>query len=859
VAARRRLALLYCLILAAYSVSWIRLIRTPPPATLGFESRYRPAAARIDVEDVFPQGPAEKAGLKKGDRIVSINGARIDSYEPLLNLRGRARPGDVATVEIERGGTPLTLILTAAAFDRPWLATGTWLPPTLGGAIEQLLTFYPLPFLIVAATVLLQRPEDPHAWLLALVLGGYIAGSPPTELEHRMSAAWRGVIFAFWALLNTPLPALTYAFFSVFPAHSPLDRRVPWLKYVGIGIALALAVPLAIGSLAYQGSFTLWWLDERVRVQSGVSWAITLYSIGFTLLALVSLSLNAFGPRDVQRKTRVILFGMVVGTLPIVALQVAIVSNLVTPTGIPPLVWALAILSLFAIPVSLGYAVVKHRAMEIPALLRRSARYVLVRRGMVTLAVLVGLAVMFGFVRIVGRVSDLPGDQLSMGLLAGSLFGGLLALAGQRAWQPAFERLDRAFFRGAYDARRVLQTLAQQSRTATDRASLAALIDDSVLQALHPQTLLVFLRGDDDRTFSAAAHEGLSGSAARLPATTTQLSELARRGRPLLIDPATLAPGEPWATFAALAPEALVPLIGRSGQPEGLLVLGRRLSDEPYSGEDVALLASVGTQAGLALENIRLAETMAARIEAERRTARDLEIARDVQSKLLPQDRPPLSTLDYAGACLQARIVGGDFFDFVSIGTGQVGLVLADISGKGISAALLMATLQANLRALYAQARNDLAGILAVVNKVFYDSTAANHYATLFFGLYDEGTRTLRYANCGHLPPIVRRTSGAIERLNVTGPVVGLFEVWKCETRCVQLAPDDLLVIFTDGVTDATGPDGDEFGEQRLIDVIAEHHDRPARSLLQEIVDDVKGYGGPEQFDDLTLIVARAV
>ena len=142
---------------------------------------------------------------------------------------------------------------------------------------------------------------------------------------------------------------------------------------------------------------------------------------------------------------------------------------------------------------------------------------------------------------------------------------------------------------------------------------------------------------------------------------------------------------------------------------------------------------------------------------------------------------------------------------------------------------------------------------------MFYDSTAANHYATLFFGLYDESTRTLRYANCGHLPPIVRRAGGAIERLTVTGPVVGLFETWKCETRCVQLEPDDLLVIFTDGVTDATAPNGEEFGEQRLAEVIADHHDLPARALLQEIVDDVKRYGGPEQFDDLTLIVARAV
>jgi phosphoserine phosphatase RsbU/P len=860
VVARRHLALIFCALLAVYSIMWMRAVRTPPSATLGFESRYRPVAARLDVLHVVPGGPAEKASLQKDDRILAIDGAPISSYEPLLTLRSRVRPGDTVRLDIERGGRPITLLLTAAVLDRRPSMTSSWLPAAIGAAIEQLLTFYPLPFLIVAAAVLLQRPEDPHAWLLAMMLGGFIAAAPLTELEHRLPAAGRGFVFAYWALLDLPLPAITYAFFSVFPAHSPLDRRIPWLKYVAVGLSFAIAVPLAASFIAYKGSFVLWWLLERVTGwRPELSWLLGSYSIWFFLLALVSLALNAFGPLDVRRKTRVILFGMLVGTLPILVLQVLISTMLVPPSRVPFSAWALSVLALFAIPVSLGYAVVKHRAMEIPALLRRSARYVLVRRGMVTLAILVGLAVTFGFVRIVGRVSDLPGDQLSMGLLAGSLFGGLLALAGQRAWQPAAERLDRAFFRGSYDARRVLQTLAQQSGTATDRSSLAILIDDSVLQALHPQTLLVFLRGGDDWTFAAAAHEGLSGDDARLPATATQLNELARRGRPLLIDPALLAPGQPWATFAVLAPEALVPLVGRSGQLEGLLVLGRRLSDEPYSGEDVALLASVGTQAGLALENIRLAETMAARLEAERRTARDLEIARDVQLKLLPQDRPPLSTLDYAGACLQARIVGGDFFDFVSVGTGQVGLVLADISGKGISAALLMATLQANLRALYAQASHDLAGILSTVNKVFYDSTAANHYATLFFGLYDEATRELRYANCGHLPPIVRRATGAVERLNVTGPVVGLFEPWQCDTRSVRLEREDLLVIFTDGVTDATGPEGEEFGEQRLVEVIAEHHARSARALLQQIVDDVKQYGGPEQFDDLTLIVAKAV
>src|SRR4029453_18938625 len=136
-----------------------------------------------------------------------------------------------------------------------------------------------------------------------------------------------------------------------------------------IGLALALGLPLAIGSLAYQGSYPLWWLEERfLSVELGFRWVITLYSIGFMLLALVSLALNAFGPRDVQRKTRVILFGMAVGTLPIVIIQTFVALDVVGPAAVPPLVWGLAILSLFAIPASLGDAVVKNPRMELPAL-----------------------------------------------------------------------------------------------------------------------------------------------------------------------------------------------------------------------------------------------------------------------------------------------------------------------------------------------------------------------------------------------------------------------------------------------------------------------------------------------------------
>jgi len=856
---RRTLAIVFCALLTAYSAQWMYLVRHLPPVGIGFDGTYRPIAGEYEIQSLPPNGPGELAGLKVGDRIAAINGQSLRTVEPLFNLRTGARVDVPVHLTVLRGGQTLDMVVTPAL--RPTVPpglSGTFARLHIAQFLFSLLAFYPLPFLAVAVSVLLQRPQDSRAWLLALMLGGFIALAPIGDFEFRIPHGWRGATLAFWALMNVPLPAVAYAFFAIFPAHSALDRRVPWLKWTIGLLAASVAVVSAVALLAAGGSYPISWVDERTAGgRLTANNVLGVYSLCFFVLAMISLALNAFGPPDVRRKTRVILFGMLVGMLPIMALQITIGIFGVPIQRLPVMFWVLAILSLFAIPLSLGYAVVKHRAMEIPVLLRRSARYLLVRRGLVTLAILVGMAVTFVFAHVINTITDLPGDELSAGLIAGSVFGGILAIVGQKAWQPAAERLDRAFFRGQYDARRLLQTLADQSRVATDRAALAELIDQSVMQALHPKSLLVFLRGDEEGSLTAAAHESLSGAAAHLPASHGQLMELARRGRPVLIDPAQLGLGGLWQSFAGLAPEALVPLVGRSGQMEGLLVLGPRLSEEPYSGEDVALLGSVGTQAGLALENIRLAETMATRLEVERRARHELEIARDVQAKLLPQERPPVSTLDYAGACLQARVVGGDFFDFAAISASQVALVLADISGKGISAALLMASLQANLRALYRQAPHDLARLLDAVNRTFYDSTAANHYATLFFGLYDDATRVLTYANCGHLPPVLLRADGSVERLGVTAGVIGLFTPWECCTSTVGLAAGDTLVVFTDGASEASSNGGEEFGEDRLLAVIREHRGEPAVQLLQTIVDEVRAYGGVDQYDDLTLIVAQ--
>lgn len=863
VPSRRALALTFGALLTLYSVSWMYLVRQESEVVVGIDTRFRPICGCLELTTVTPNGPAARAGLAVGDRVRALDGRPLTRFEPFLDLRRHGRVGQIVRVAFERDGAMREAAVTLLARKDlpPSPQTAPWSNPgALMRLVQQVLALYPIPFLIVTLVVLLQRPDDPHAWLLALMLGGFIAGAGITEFEYRVPAPVRGPLLALSLLLGVPLAGVTYAFFAVFPAHSPLDRRLPWLKTAALVLGYAVAAVLVTGVLVGQGSYFLFWLDERFAAWSGlVGILILIYSAGFFLLSVVSLVQNAFGPLDVRRKTRVILFGLLVGVTPITVLQSIVGATGTRPYDLPPWFWVSSILLLFAIPLSLGYAVVKHRAMEIPVLLRRSARYLIVRRGLVTVAVLAGIAVTLGFARLFDSVPFLGEmDRTRSGLVLGSLFGGLMALVGRRVWQPAMERLDRAFFRGAYDARHLLITLAEQTRTANDRTTLAEMIDHAVLQALHPKTLLVFLRGGDDWTFDAAAHEGLSGEAARLPIAPAQLVDLVRRARPLLVDPAQLEPGGTWSSMAPLLPEALVPLVGRSRQIEGLLVLGPRLSEEPYSGEDLSLLASVGTQSGLALENIRLAERMAERMEVDRRASRELEIAREVQAKLLPQERPVLASLDYAGACLQARVVGGDYFDFVSLAPDRFGLVLADISGKGISAALLMASLQANLRAQYANAPHDLACVLGTVNKIFFDSTASNHYATLFFGVYHETDRTLRYANCGHLPPILLRVDGQVERLSVTAPVVGLFDTpWECATGETSLAPGDTLVVFTDGVSEATSDQDDEFGEERLIALLRERADLPASDLLDAIVAAVGAHSAAEQYDDLTLIVAR--
>lgn len=265
------------------------------------------------------------------------------------------------------------------------------------------------------------------------------------------------------------------------------------------------------------------------------------------------------------------------------------------------------------------------------------------------------------------------------------------------------------------------------------------------------------------------------------------------------------------------------------------------------------------------LERLLVVEKEKERLQTE------LEIAREVQSQLYPKEAPPIHGLQLTVRCDPARMVSGDYYDYQEVGEKKLSFAIGDVAGKGISAALLMATIQAALRAQLAQYQIstdngrghvpeiDVASLVSQLNKQVFANTSPEKYATFFFALFDEVSRTLTYTNAGHLSPLLFR-DGYVVPLDSNGMVVGAFPFAKYNESSLVLNPGDLLVCYTDGVTEPENAYGDEFGEQRLIELVHKHYHQDNHEIIRIILDAVRGWTGvPELHDDMTLLLARQV
>ena len=252
------------------------------------------------------------------------------------------------------------------------------------------------------------------------------------------------------------------------------------------------------------------------------------------------------------------------------------------------------------------------------------------------------------------------------------------------------------------------------------------------------------------------------------------------------------------------------------------------------------------------------------RVQKER-LEREIEIARNVQERLFPDTAPRMKNMEIAGVCLPARVVSGDYYDFLPLGGDDLGLAVGDISGKGISAALLMASLQAALHsnvmhlhdAEDAAGERNVAGIVERLNRQIYNYTGTNRFATFFYAHYDGNLRTLVYCNAGHNPPL-HFHGDECRRLSVGGTVVGIFPEVAYEQETLRVEDGDLIVAYTDGLTECTDVNGEEFGEEQLIQLIRDNSNMPVEDMKRMIIERVLAWkSAEEQADDITLIIAR--
>lgn len=316
-------------------------------------------------------------------------------------------------------------------------------------------------------------------------------------------------------------------------------------------------------------------------------------------------------------------------------------------------------------------------------------------------------------------------------------------------------------------------------------------------------------------------------------------------------------------TILEIDPEAVVILMTAFGDV-GTAVRAIKLGAadfilKPWQNEK--LLASVLNSVDLG--RTRRTNQRAQKPESEEdRLRNEIEYASAVQQRLLPQQTPSLTTLECAAFCKAAGGVGGDYYDFVRIGSHQVGIAVGDVSGKGVSAALLMASLQGCLQSYAHQHVDSLDTLIADVNRLISTSTEASRYITFFYGLYDDLHRQLTYVNAGHNPPMLfRHANGngeAPERLRTGGTVIGVFPDSKYQKDTTQLFPGDVLVIFTDGISEARSSEDEEYGEERLGHLISRNRALEVETLLHLIMGEIEEFADPSMFrDDMTLLIAK--
>jgi phosphoserine phosphatase RsbU/P len=806
-----------------------------------FNIRFYDHAGEID--STLPT--AREAGLAKGDRILEIDGQPYMGAGTYYRALDSHRAGERLRVRVRRQSESAdrdaeVLLRRVADEGESWGARDL---VDLG--VSQILT--PLLSLGLGLLVLVRRPMETLSWaVFAFLVSFSILGSGGLSYDPvRMICQWEPGVVRVLALGHVALwlflwPVMLFVFATYFPQPAEWHVRRPWLLPLVMAPAVAHAILRGVALPAGLEALPTF----RGLVQFTNSVVAPIVFTYFAVICVVATflesvrKLRAASDPDTRRRLRILLAASALAWTPFLGMLFAQGLFGIRSRGWGEII-AMALLLIF--PVTLVYLILVDRAMDVGVTIREGLQYAVARRGLYVVQFLV----VFGLIVVIAIDLGKPGMSLPKRMQRLG-FGIAAAMMSRRLLERAGQWVDRRFFREQYQAGQLLTELAQQAGETADRDRLRDLVTSRIGSTLH----------------TSAVHLIDHGSTTAFAGT---LSRLSQERRPQSIDwrrPADwvsaleAAEGE---RLREMHTELLFP-VARQNRLLGFLSLGPRRSEQPYSASDVAVLESVASQTALALDNARLAETIAHESASREVLNRELHIAREVQERLLPRSAPAIPGLDVAGICVPAREVGGDLFDYVALPNGEWAVAVGDVAGKGVSASLIMASLQASVRGLAADGIDDLPELMTRLNRLTYDSTPSNRFATFQIGVFQPGSRCMRMCSAGHNPALhlVAGDGGAPRWIRPKGVALGLVKQASYEQMEVTLGPGDLLLFYTDGVTEAMNPAGELFGEERLGSWAVTAAGASSLELARDLVARVTAFAGTApQHDDITIIVIR--
>ncbi len=810
-----------------------------------------------------PAGPAKE--LRQGDRIIAINGVRVAADPRALGFARRVLPGTRYTMTVLRSDQELTF--TFQTIPRP--------PGPFPWS-----RLVPVLFWLTGLFVFLLKVEDRQARLLGLMLGSF-AGLLGGGLSTDALAEWVALLTALARIAGLCSLPLLLHLFLVFPHQSPLLRRWPSLTRWLYAPLVFILPGFGVSRLpTHWAQPILSWPPLRWLLEHGLNRLAMLSVLAYLFAALLCLWLS-YRTADMagRRRLRVVMWGSLLG---FGSLFLVVVMEATGTQQSLARIWSwLQFSTIFAlplVPLSFAYAIVRHRVIPISLILRRGVRYLLVSRGSILLVLLfVGL--------IVTALLSLLFKYLRPSALA---IGLVSAAEGIVAWQAArwLHRrylapvIDRQFFRQAYDAQQIVAELAGSLRTTTEISRLLESVANKLRSALQTESVMIFLRdqqigdyrGAYGCVYSRADGRTITcGCTGRLPHDAATLAQLAETGEPLELDGSEPAfdlaaanghsrlTAEERQTLLELKTALLLPLKAKEAML-GVVSLGARLGDLPFSGEDKRLLQSVGASASLALENAQLVEGMIEEarrrqeIEAENeQRAKELEEARQLQLSMLPMKVPQLPHVGIAAYMKPATEVGGDYYDFYVAEDGALTIAIGDATGHGLKAGTMVTATKGLFSHLAEQP--DLVATLSQTSRAL----KRMNLRSLFMAMTLVRLRGDRLqCSVAGMPPILiyRAATHTIEEVPLHGAPLGGLSHYVYRQVETTLDVNDVVLLMSDGLPERFNVAGEMFGYERGKELLLVNAHAEPQAIIERLLETGEAWAAVKAADDDMTFVA---